>query len=79
MDRQLFQKNRRAFPLEELARYRGQWVAFSSDGCRIIAGADSLGQLMDQLEAMGENLQEVGFESVPGPDDDFYLGAAEFD
>jgi hypothetical protein len=77
MDRQLFQKNRRAFPLEELARYRGQWVAFSSDGRRVVAGADSLGLLVDRLVALGEDPQEVGFEHVPGPDDDIYLGGAE--
>jgi hypothetical protein len=79
MDRQLFQKNRRAFPLEELVPYRGQWVAFSSDGSRIIAGAESLGRLEDQLEALGQDAQEVGFEYVPGPDDDFYPGAGEMD
>jgi hypothetical protein len=77
MDLLLFQKNRRAFPPEELARYCGQWVAFSSDGLRIVAGAESLGQLEEQLAALGEDPQQVSFENIPGPEDDIYLRAAE--
>src|SRR2546428_527717 len=37
-----YRQNRAGFPASELARYRGQWVAFSSDGRRIIAGSEDL-------------------------------------
>ena len=69
--------NRTQFPRDELAKYRGQWVAFSSDGRRIVASAATLETLEDQLDAAGEDAQRLMFESVPGPDDDTSLGAEE--
>lgn len=46
-------KNRSRFPLEELAKYEGQHVAWSLDGTRILAGdADPL-KLMAKLKAAG--------------------------
>ncbi len=29
-----FNKNRESFPLDELAKYEGKWVAFSPDGTK---------------------------------------------
>jgi hypothetical protein len=29
------------------------------------------------LEAAGENIQQLAFEGIPGPDDDIFLGAEE--
>jgi hypothetical protein len=74
---QEFRQNRQRFPLEELARNRGQWVAFSGDGSRIVASADTLEALHQCLEAAGENIQQLAFEGIPGPDDDILLGAEE--
>ena len=37
--RQEYLANRTMFPLEELAKYSGQWVAWSPDGTRIVAHA----------------------------------------
>ena len=42
-----YHKNRANFSLEELARYAGQYVAFSPDGLRILASGES----MEQVEA----------------------------
>jgi hypothetical protein len=53
MNRQQYRKNRVAFPADELARYSGQWVAFSLDGCRIFSSALALEQLEEQLAALG--------------------------
>jgi hypothetical protein len=77
MNRQLYRNNRVTFPPAELAKYRGQWVAFSPDGRRIVAGAAGLGDLEEQLAARGEDPQQVVLEHLPGPDDDTNLGGAE--
>jgi hypothetical protein len=78
MNRQQYRTNRAAFPLAELANYRGQWVAFSPDGRRLLAGAEDLERLEEQLAALGEDPQQVVLERVRGPDDDACLGGAEF-
>lgn len=54
--------NRPQFPLEELAKYRGQWVAFSFDGRRIVAGDEELGGLEKRLVALELDPQRVVFE-----------------
>jgi hypothetical protein len=77
MDTRQFRKNRSTFPAPELAKYRGQWVAFSGDGRRIVAGAENLERLEEQLALLGEDPQQVGLEYIPGPEDDVYLGGAE--
>jgi len=72
-----FRQNRKHFSLEELAKYCGQWVAFSADGRRIVASANSLEALHHRLQAAGENVQQLAFEGIPGPEDDISLGAGE--
>jgi hypothetical protein len=74
---QEFRQNRPRFPREELARYRGQWVAFSPDGRRIVASALTLARLEEHLKAAGEDAQRLAFESVPGPEEDSSLGAED--
>jgi hypothetical protein len=74
---QEFRQNRLRFPREELARYRGQWVAFSPDGRRIVAGAETLALLEERLKAAGEDARRLAFESVPGPEGDVALGAED--
>jgi hypothetical protein len=78
MNPQQYRKNRRAFPPAELAKYGGQWVAFSADGRRLLAGAEALERLEEQLAALGENPQQVVLEHIPGPEDDTSIGGAEF-
>ena len=39
---QEYRTNRAQFPRAELARYEGSWVAFSADGCRIVASGEAL-------------------------------------
>jgi hypothetical protein len=72
-----YRRIRARFPLEELAKYQGQWVAFSSDGCQIAAAADSLEDLEEQLAAAGQDPRQVVLEGLPGPEDAMPLGAEE--
>jgi hypothetical protein len=74
---QEFRQNRARFRHDELAKYRGQWVAFSADGRRIVASAPSLEELHQHLEAAGEDVQQLWFEGIPGPDDDISLGSED--
>jgi hypothetical protein len=74
---QQFQANRSRFPLSELLKYRGQWVAFSSDGSRIVASSDDLVTLDGLVAAAGEDPESIALERIEC--DDVYLGAAERD
>lgn len=59
-----YHQNRAKFPLEELKRYEGQWVAFSPDGSRIVASCEDFAQLDERVVAAGEDPKEVWFEHV---------------
>jgi hypothetical protein len=70
-----FFKNRSNFPLAELKTFQGQWVAFSMDGRRIIAGDADLAKLDQLVVEAGEDPEKVALEHIDF--DDFYLGEAE--
>ncbi len=61
-------------PAEAYEKYRGKWIALSEDGSRIIAGADDLDTLEDQLAAAGEDPEKAIFDRVE--DDDICFGGA---
>jgi Family of unknown function (DUF5678) len=69
MDFQLYQDNRDSFPIDELRKHDGRWVAFSADGRRIVASAETLDEVERQLVASGEDPEEVGFERIALDDD----------
>jgi hypothetical protein len=73
---QEYRENRARFPLTELVKYRGQWVAFSLDGQRIIAGSEDLATLDALVVAAGVDPEQVALEQIE-VDDDIYLGGAE--
>ena len=60
---------------EAYREYRGQWIALSADGTRILTGADDLNTLEDQLVADGADPEKVIFDRVE--DDEIVLGGAE--
>jgi hypothetical protein len=60
---------------DTLQKYDGQWVAFSEDGRRIVAAADSLLELDQLIIAAGENPELVGLERIES--DDTLLGGGE--
>ena len=70
-----YEENRAKFTAEELRQLEGQWVAFSRDGSRIIASAETLRHLEERLAAAGQDPQEVAFERIEF--EDSVLGGAE--
>jgi hypothetical protein len=72
-----FQANRARIPHSELIKYRGQWIAVSPDGRRVVAGHADLEKLDALVVAAGEDPEAVALEHVGS--DDVYLGAAEHD
>jgi hypothetical protein len=62
-----FEKNRSAFPAEELWKYAGQHVAWSWDGTRILAAAADDDQLDQKLVELGIDPQRVVFSFVHDP------------
>jgi hypothetical protein len=65
----LFRKNRAAFPLSELAKYQGQWIAFDPEGTKVVAAAPTVGAVHKKVIDAGYDPEQVSFEGVPGPDD----------
>jgi len=72
---QEYRENRARFHQADLAKYQGQWVAFSLDGKKIIASNEDLAKLDDLVVAAGENPEKVALERIEI--DDCYLGGAE--
>ena len=63
-------QNRRAFPLEELEKYAGQWVAWAPDGSHIVAGSSQSEEaLIAVLRDMGKDPSQLVFDYIPGLDE----------
>jgi hypothetical protein len=62
-----FQENQRQFPAEELNRYRGQHIAWSWDGSRILAGDTERRTLDEKLRAAGIDPLHVIHDYVEDP------------
>jgi hypothetical protein len=63
-----FQENRRNFPPAELAPYYGKYVAWSPDGCRILASGHSMDEVEQHLIAAGIDPSQVVGSYVPPAD-----------
>jgi hypothetical protein len=74
---QQYRTNRASFPATTLGKYQGSWVAFSADGRRILASAESVDRLEDELAGMGKEAQGVVLEWLAGSEDDSVLGGGE--
>jgi hypothetical protein len=66
--RRIFLAHRAAFDVEELAKHAGKWVAWSPDGTRIAASAQSPELLVSILEANGEDPVLCVVEGIPDDD-----------
>jgi len=75
VDTRQLRENRSLFSTTELMRYRGQWVAFSLDGRRIVASAPALGELDARLVELKEDPEQVALEFIDF--EDTYLGGPE--
>jgi hypothetical protein len=64
MNTRQLRENRAAFPASELAKYRGQWVAFSADGRRIVASAPDFVELDGLLVNLGEDPERMALEYI---------------
>jgi WD40-like Beta Propeller Repeat len=65
MDIHEFDKNRAAYPPEDLQQYRGQYIAWSPDGTRIIASDQDGRKLDDTVRALGYDPAQIVFSFVP--------------
>ncbi len=64
--RRKFLANRATFPVEELAKYEGLWVAWSPDGSRVAASAADPELLDGLLQNAGEDPAQCVIEGIPG-------------
>lgn len=67
-------KNRRNFPLDEVAKHAGGWIAWSPDGTRIVASAKNAEDLDDLVRAAGEDPFDCVIEGIP--EHDLLIGLA---
>jgi hypothetical protein len=67
-DHRKFLENRAKFPLDELARRAGRWVAWSPDGVRIVAEADDPEALDRLVLDAGEDPERCITEGIPAED-----------
>lgn len=63
-----FDRNRARVPLSELQRWADRHVAWSWDGTRIVAGAETHSALLDELHRLGIETSTVVFGYVDDPD-----------
>ncbi len=63
-DGTLYSENRRNFPVQELQKYAGRWVAFSGDGTRIVDSDTDIHQLCDRLDASGIDAESVVLSQI---------------
>ena len=71
----VYEANRSRFTVEEMANYKGKWVAFSPDGSRIVANSGDLAELDRLVISSGEDPQAVGIERIS--DECGFLGGIE--
>ena len=77
MSIQEYRGNRSRFSAEELQQYEGDWVAFSADGCRIVASARDIAALHSRLAEAGVGPEQVKLERII-LDDDWQGAGSEF-
>ena len=68
MDMRQYLKNRATFPQAELAKHRGEWVAFSPDGTRVVSSSLDPSALDDMIRAAGEDPENCPIEGIPDTD-----------
>jgi hypothetical protein len=72
-DGAIFNANVRNCPAAELAKYAGQYVAWSLDGTRILANGNDPEQLDRNMAAAGLQHGQVVEDYVPAPEESTLL------
>jgi hypothetical protein len=68
LDMQEYLKNRLRFPLDDLARHVGEWVAWNPDGTRIVASSRDPAALDGLIQAAGLDPEQCIVEGIPDSD-----------
>jgi hypothetical protein len=66
--RKKFLANRARWPMHELARYSGDWIAWSPDGSRTVAHAADPASLDELVRKAGEDPERCIVEGIPEKD-----------
>lgn len=74
VDAKRYLENRAGRPLDGLEQYAGKYVAWSPDGTRIIAWADSLRELAAAVKATAYDPRDCALSSVPSGDEVLFGG-----
>ena len=63
-----FRKNQSQFPLDELEKYNGKYVAWSEDGTQILASDEDMVRLHKRIQEEGYDTGEIliAFVECPG-------------
>lgn len=69
MDIKQFQRNRARFPVDELEKHAGKYVAWNPEGTEIIISAEDPQQVGEALQASAFNPEECLITYVPYPDE----------
>jgi hypothetical protein len=67
-ERRKYLENRARLEPGELARYAGQWIAWSPDGTRIVAHSEDPGLLDDLVLQADEDPERCIVEGIPKED-----------
>jgi hypothetical protein len=73
-----YRLNRARFPIDELRKVDGKWVAFSNDGQRIVATGSDIVELAAQVRVANLDLEDVVLERIEIESGDTNVGGAEF-
>jgi hypothetical protein len=68
VDTVVYQRNRRAFPPEQLAPYQGKCVTWNAEGTTILAAGDSWAELYERMKELGIDPCETVDEYIPDPE-----------
>ncbi len=72
----VFRENREKISTDVLRQYDGQWVAFSSDGCRVVASGKTISEVSARLDVAKHDIQDVLFEKIELDNGEIHLGGA---
>jgi hypothetical protein len=64
VDLVVFEENRHKFPPEQLLPHAGKYIAWSGDGTRVVASADTEEELYSVLDAAGIRDNQVVYSYV---------------